>query len=465
MPVSEEYKDTLRDFYKLRARKPHLTGYTSRGDLQVYIPGGKGEEPVAGDVIRLNEYRPITNDERESQEARRYEQIREAEAAFEAARGRFRDLLERRRMQKEEAGIVADPVTEEDVVNMSKEVGVLEQIIQDRRFAVRAATEYDSFPINQLIFDNRYDEHMVEGVKAFVASPFDVATTYVRLARAGEEVGYKAERRTKRKEAAAVPAVLVPGGPGTPYEFLNPWSPSNVSFKGVLYPNAYTAIMVGMAEKLGDSLAIERIRAASSPEEATYTRDEKGVPEEEWNRAFGGILMRVTRHKFRENPLLAERLLQTGKARLVVVPLGDPLNTILGTGLQPDNPDIKNPKKWVGENLYGAALEYVRSELVEERKRSAVAAVPLGAGAGAAAAVAAVADTVMDAVTDAVSAAATAVGATPAAAAAAEPQPIRVKKKTLKTTVPVAADGAPAAAAAGAATAADMAEAVTSFLF
>ena len=462
MRVSEDYKDTLREFYKLRSKKPRLTGYTERGDLQLYTAASKAEEPTPADVIRLNEYRPITNEERESQDARRYELIREAEAAYEAARGRFRDVMVRWQAQKEGgADAVDEAITEEDVVNQSKEVGALELALQSVRFALRTAFEYPSIPMNELLFDNPYDERMVEGVKGFAGSPFDIESTYVRLARAGEEVMYA--KKSKPKRAVAAEAVIVAGGPGTPYEYLNPWSPSNVSFKGVMYPNAFTAIMAGVAEKLGDSVAVERIRAATSPEEAVYTRDEKGVPEEEWNRAFGSILMRVSRHKFRENPLLAEKLLQTGRARLVVVPLGDPLNTILGTGLQPDNPDIKNPKKWVGENLYGAALEYVRSEWVEERKKAAaagMAAAAGGAGAGAglvaattsavgaattaaATAAGAVTGAVTDAVTAAASAAAAAIGVE--APAGGTPATVRVKRRKLKTAdVPGAGAGATA---------------------
>jgi hypothetical protein len=135
------------------------------------------------------------------------------------------------------------------------------------------------------------------------------------------------------------------------------------------------------------------------------------------------------------------------------------LNTILGTGLQPDNPDIKNPKKWVGENLYGAALEYVRSELVEERKKAAAAgmtAVAGGAGAGAGlvaattsavgaatTAAATAAGAVTDAVTAAAEAAAAAIGVE--APAGGTPATVRVKRRKLKTAdVPGAGAGATA---------------------
>jgi ribA/ribD-fused uncharacterized protein len=461
--VGEEYKDQLRAFYKLRARKPRLTGYTERGDLQMFEQGkSKEDTPIAGDIIRLMEYRPITNEERESQDARRYEKIREAESTYEAGRARFRDLMEQYHLQRKgDVAAGGDIVTEEDIVNLSKEVHGYEMQLQEARFAMREAEPYESIPANQLEFENRYDVRMIPDVVAFVGRPFDVESTYVRLAKTGEEVGYKRTAKPKKETTASVILANT-----EPYDFLNPWSPSNVTYKGVLYPNAYTAIMVGIAEKLGDSVAVERIRAATTPEEATYTQDEKGVPEEEWNRAFGSILMRVTRQKFRENPLLAEKLLQTGKSRLVVIPLGDPLNTILGPGLQVDNPDIRNPKKWVGENLYGAALEYARSELMEERRRAPATVLPtatdavtgtvfdvVSTTATAAKAVAPAAAAVASAAADMASGAASAV----IAAFTPTTEVVRAKKRTLK--IPKSgieeggAGGAGAAGAAGAAAA------------
>ena len=65
-------------------------------------------------------------------------------------------------------------------------------------------------------------------------------------------------------------------------------------------------------------------------------------------------------HKFNQNPLLGEFLLQT-ESRILVE--ASPIDEIWGIGLAADNPDIENIEKWRGLNLLGFALMETRDYL------------------------------------------------------------------------------------------------------
>ena len=64
--------------------------------------------------------------------------------------------------------------------------------------------------------------------------------------------------------------------------------------------------------------------------------------------------------KFTQNEALRQFLLSTGDSVLVEA---SPYDTIWGIGIDPENPNVQDPRQWRGQNLLGFALMEVRDEI------------------------------------------------------------------------------------------------------
>jgi ribA/ribD-fused uncharacterized protein len=304
-----------------------------------------------------------------------------------------------------------------------------------------------------LFIDDSREDSNVPLVSVLVRRPFTLQQSYVRVQEEGTGISKK-KRKAAIAEAPVLEAVRVrivkPTIEGV-NGFLNPWFPVPITYKGQGYLHAYQAAMASVAELLGDAEAAAQIRLATTPEAMTYVPME-GIAPETYNRALAEILFATTEEKYKQNPELGVRLLQTGTDRIVIVPPKDPLDTVLGTGLDIKSSDIKDPSKWTGQNRLGFYIEQVRNRVAAERMEAkSVAAAAMeaaistaggvgaavgAAGAGAGAALAATTGVIADAATGAAAAAGDAfsdafeaigdvlgVGGEEAPAAAAAPAP------------------------------------------
>ena len=92
----------------------------------------------------------------------------------------------------------------------------------------------------------------------------------------------------------------------------------------------------------------EKIRSSGAPDW-----------EEIWNYSQESTLRTVLFEKFRQNPKLAQALLNTGSSLLCYCSS----NEYWGIGLRSNNPDIHNMSKWTGKNRLGHCLMSVRDVL------------------------------------------------------------------------------------------------------
>lgn len=429
-----EYHAALVKFYEGRARAPDAFVYTDTGDLVgraiTKKRGGTVEIGREELQITLPNYRPLTKEERETQEGERRARIEEAEAAFETARKELRDLLERKKaanaLAAAAAGGSAESNTgseeEEDlaleIVVKNTEVQAADFALQAARFPLRALELWERVPRPLLFIDDSREDKKVPEVNIFRTRPFSLQATYVRAVE-GSEGGVVGGKRKKRAAEAASTAasgaevvrvrVVLPTVEKNINGFLNPWFPAPVTYKGQGYLHAYQAAMASVAEQLGDAEAAAQIREATTPELMTYKPKETIAPET-FNRALAEVLFATTEEKYKQNPELGVRLLQTGMDRIAIVPPGDPLDTVLGTGLDVASPNIKDASKWTGQNRLGFYIEQVRQRLREAnaaKQAAAAGALEAAAGAGAPAAgtVAGVIDTAAGAIAEAAGAA------------------------------------------------------------
>jgi ribA/ribD-fused uncharacterized protein len=109
----------------------------------------------------------------------------------------------------------------------------------------------------------------------------------------------------------------------------------------------------------GDSY--RKILECETPEQAKRLgRAVKRYDDEVWSRMRFDIVVDGNMHKFNSHPALKEFLLSTGDAVLVEA---SPYDRVWGIGMRGEDPLVRYPAQWKGDNLLGYALMEVRDRL------------------------------------------------------------------------------------------------------
>jgi ribA/ribD-fused uncharacterized protein len=346
----------LKKFYKGRSKRPERFTYNEEGDLVIYKKKG-GE---IDQVITLPTYREPMEAEIEAQEAERREAIAAAEVEFETALRELRALIE----------TGAEP---SELLAANKRVAVKDTLLQQARFPVLTVTKGMSFPVKDILFEERRQDYMIQGVQLTNMRPFTLKDMYVREGEAaveGEEaLGSEAAIAAAAEEEVLPPVpTIVFDGTDDVNGFMAWDYRSNITVDGVIYRTAYHAIMAGMANYYGNSDAVEEIMSTKRARKIKYDYEQVGTSEEDWNGNFEEITEKVMRIKFAPGTELAERLLATGETVLGAIIPGD---TVYGIGLDATDEGVGNSSNWTGQNKLGQLLERIRAEL---RESAAVAA-------------------------------------------------------------------------------------------
>lgn len=139
------------------------------------------------------------------------------------------------------------------------------------------------------------------------------------------------------------------------------WYPSPFTVDGTVYHTAEHWMMAKKSVLFNDSEALEKILASLKPGYAkAIGREVKNFDFKTWDSASYKIVVDGNYHKFSQDKVLKEYLLNTGNKVLVEA---SPVDAIWGIGLAQDDPDVSNPLKWKGTNLLGFALMEVRDLL------------------------------------------------------------------------------------------------------
>lgn len=143
------------------------------------------------------------------------------------------------------------------------------------------------------------------------------------------------------------------------------WYDCRFEVDGVRYHTTEQFMMAQKAVLMCDVMTYAKIMAASEPKEyKALGREVHFFNTAAWDHAKYSIVLRGNLAKFSQNPELFSFLDSTGDSVLVE---GSPYDDIWGVKLGIDDPRIKNPNEWQGENLLGFVLMEMRDILRERR--------------------------------------------------------------------------------------------------
>lgn len=140
------------------------------------------------------------------------------------------------------------------------------------------------------------------------------------------------------------------------------WYPAKFKDEaGMEYNCTEQYFMAKKALMFGDTACYNKIMASDSPKhQKQYGRQVSGFNDKKWDRESYRIMVDGNKLKYKQNPGLAKFLLDTGD-RLIAE--SSPYDKVWGILLDPEDPDVMDPNKWMGENRLGKALVEVREWL------------------------------------------------------------------------------------------------------
>ena len=139
------------------------------------------------------------------------------------------------------------------------------------------------------------------------------------------------------------------------------WYPSPFVLDGERFANVEQYMMAEKAKLFGDMGMYHLIRSTESPADCKRLgRRVKGFDSMEWDAAKYRVMKAGNLEKYRQNPTLLKKLLETEDAILAEA---SPKDRIWGIGMEADEAATVDPKDWPGQNLLGKVLMEVREEL------------------------------------------------------------------------------------------------------
>lgn len=146
--------------------------------------------------------------------------------------------------------------------------------------------------------------------------------------------------------------------------YLSNWYPSEFTVQGKTYCCSEQYMMEQKALLFGDAAMAGKIMQTRDPQEmqdlgqAVLNFDQRT-----WDGTKQIIVYQALTEKFRQNPELRQKLMETGDAILAECSRSD---RVWGVGLGMDDPRADHPKAWKGQNLLGYTLQAVRQSLLRE---------------------------------------------------------------------------------------------------
>jgi predicted NAD-dependent protein-ADP-ribosyltransferase YbiA (DUF1768 family) len=362
--------DILKTFYKGRRDPTTVYDYSAEGDL---IEMDKAHKSTVRTILTLNEYRPVTLEEKAQMENARREAIAIATKEYDDAKKRLREE-------------VTKPNRSDTMyLTLMREVRAADDALFRVRFPMRYIEKISSIPWRDLLFDEVENDARVipYPLRALEVSPFPIQEMYVRIGKEAQKplLTVKEIKKAQKQNAVKMdgdrPVILVSSAEDDKYGFLSlDWKVDITldryakTANPIVYHSARQALAVELARRSGDQAHADEWMTIDSPEGIRYTLEdvpeEKGATRAQWDADAKNLLEEIQVAKFLNYPALGSLLLETGNARIGVVEPSDPS---WGIGLAMDNPQAKNPIYWTGSNIIGDSLVYARLVLMNMKEK------------------------------------------------------------------------------------------------
>ncbi|WP_144106570.1 NADAR family protein [Paraburkholderia sp. BCC1886] len=148
-------------------------------------------------------------------------------------------------------------------------------------------------------------------------------------------------------------------------DILSHWYRCEFYYKGLLFNHMEKFIMCSKARLFGDLIMADRIMREDHPMACKQLgRQVANFDQPVWDGYNYQILTIGNREKYRQNPGLADFLVQTDPYILVEA---SPYDTRYGIGLAKDDARIADPRNHRGSNYCGHAQMAIREELKNGR--------------------------------------------------------------------------------------------------
>lgn len=136
---------------------------------------------------------------------------------------------------------------------------------------------------------------------------------------------------------------------------------SEFVYRDLFFDSVEKFIMFSKAKLFNDEeTALKILNATTGYRCKELGKTVVGFDQETWNQWSPKVALVGNREKFRQNPGLAQLLIQTHP---LVLAEGS-WERRWGAGFAKDDPRIGNPANWTGQNLGGSTVMVVRSELM-----------------------------------------------------------------------------------------------------
>lgn len=351
--------EDLKRFYKSRAKKPDLFGYDDEGNLAEFNKDGGIVK-----TIPLPDYRKPSYEEIDEMEKKRQEAIAVANKEFEDARVELRDLLSK------------PDTPQSEILRLNRKVKEADIKLLAVRFPLRfVERELGGIDIKSIDFEKSYEKRKYPYDFYFLKErPFTLQEQYVRVGKAPEKPMITVAEAKAAEDNVQI--VIIFADPDTnDYGFLSLKWVVEIEVNGSKYGSGQQALYAELAKAFNDEAGLQKIMAAESPDEISYTlEDVPGEPDAnkaKWTDLTKQLIYDINIAKFKQYPELAARLLETKNAMLGAY---IPDDTLIGIGISLDNVQSKNPVNWTGQNILGKALMEIRDNIRAERAAAEVAA-------------------------------------------------------------------------------------------
>jgi predicted NAD-dependent protein-ADP-ribosyltransferase YbiA (DUF1768 family) len=345
-------KYTFEEWAALRASDPYTFTFTPEGNA--FIPAKTAKNPKesrAEQVVEIPIYTLKSADEQKDLWQARQEKFTKIYKNIETAKANLRSAFEEYNGSKD-GGDTGSTEAIREVVSFAIRVAKRERQLTLNRSRERWMEAIVNPPVNYIDLENKTETRSMGGILGI-----DVVYMAKQTAFPYQEF----LKEVTEEEAAS--SNLTGGGQDVEYNAITDdtllgihW-PIELQVGPVKYFTAYQAILGELANQGGDKALFESILGTRS--KRTLHLLTKGLTAEQVDPETMGKVTDalVKREDFRT------LLLGTGTKGLLYAEEDEPL---FGIGLDSEDPNLQNAKRWRGENLWGSALEDARSRLREK---------------------------------------------------------------------------------------------------